>query len=147
MPSAMTRSPCLARSVLEDGVARVQSAALQEHAAQRGARTLGGYRMMSAKDDARALAGDAEPVQSRAPCRGEVLLDLGPYGDLTGIREQVLDDGARSRSLTSMSKRVCPVPSRRQTARSQLRVPSRWPTMTLKPLSRRLSDWPGPVLP
>ncbi|CBK63383.1 hypothetical protein AL1_08290 [Alistipes shahii WAL 8301] len=53
---------------------------------------------------------------------------------------------ARS-AASSMPKSVWPGTQPSATALSQLAEPSRWPTMTLNPLSRRLSDCPGPCTP
>ena len=105
-----------ARGFLEDRIARIQSPALQEHASQRGARTFGGdqdHVHAGRGYDARALlVGDAEAVREvERLARREVFFDGGPYGDLTRVGQQVLDDRRALGGLFDAEERFARLPA------------------------------------
>ena len=107
---------CAPRGVLEYGVARIQAAALEEHAAQRSPRAFRGdqdHVYVGRRHDARALlVGDAEAVREvERLARREVFLDRRPYGDLPGVGEQVLDDRCAPGGLFDPEERLARYPA------------------------------------
>ena len=107
---------CAPRGVLEYGVARIQAAALDEHAAQRSPRAFRGdqdHVYIGRRHDARALlVGDAEAVREvERLARREVLFDGGPYGDLTRVGQQVLDDRRALGGLFDAEERLARLPA------------------------------------
>lgn len=100
------------RCILVNGIRAVQSAALEEHRTQRRTRTLGSYHDdidISRRDDVSAfLIRNSETMREvQSLARSQVLLDLGPYGNLGSIGQQHADDGTLLCSSSS-EKSVSP---------------------------------------
>ena len=90
---------CFAGGVLEDGVAAVETAALEEHSSQGGAGAFWRYEEyvdVFWRDDAGLFVkGNAEAMgEIEGFARGEVFFYRGPQGDLGGVAQEVADDGA-----------------------------------------------------
>ena len=86
-----------ARSILIDGIARIESLALKEQTAQRRSRTLRSdhdhIHVGRRNDASTVIVGDAEAVREVECLAGrQVLLHGRPYGNLTRIRQQILND-------------------------------------------------------
>ena len=90
--------PGFSGSILKNGIAGVQPLAFEEQPPQRGSRSLGCHQdhiHIFGRDDARLIAvSDPETVRKvKRFARGQMFFNGGPYGDLSGIRKQILDDG------------------------------------------------------
>src|ERR1700744_1645934 len=90
---------CFACGILEDGVAAVEAAALEEHAAERGAGAFGGDEeyvdVLGGNDAGLFVEGDAEAMgEIERFSGGQVFLHGWPQLDLGGVAQQVADDRA-----------------------------------------------------
>ncbi len=90
---------CFAGGVLEDGIAAVKAAALEEHSSQRGTGAFGGDEenvdILGGDDAGLFVKGDAEAMgEVEGFAGGKVFLYRRPELDLGGVAEEVADDGA-----------------------------------------------------
>ena len=72
---------------------------------------------------------------------------MRPDGALGGVGDQHLDDRAAADGLVDVEQGLAGDPAVLDRAVPIALERLAWPMMTLKPLSRRFSDWAGPWTP